>query len=168
MADTMWDGRWGLQRLLPREEARQAVREALKKYGVRNAERADVWLVCCTGLFWRREYGKQWARHVGTHPYITAEYMKQDGAPKIARKAWEASWRAGPDDPRVLAFWCNAGEHRSVAMAESYGQVMGCDVIHLCKSTWRWRSCGCCQECDPARQDEGRSRAWAQFRAWMK
>ena len=51
-------------------------------------------------------------------------------------------------DTVVIAFYCNAGEHRSVAMAELFGGVHeGSRVHHLCSGVWRRKYCGGCDEC---------------------
>ncbi len=52
-------------------------------------------------------------------------------------------------------------------MAESYGQTKDCEVINLCRYWWGHRSCGCCQECDPATPNAERRRAWAAFGRMM-
>ena len=50
-------------------------------------------------------------------------------------------------DTVVIAFYCNAGEHRSVAMAELFGRLHEANIQHLCNGVWRRKYCGGCAEC---------------------
>ena len=103
---------------------------------------------------------------MGSHPEITAFYVAHPAARRIAEDIGRARWRRWAP-LRVMAFWCNAGEHRSVAMADSYhAAAEGATVFHLCRHQWHYRGCGGCAACDPARANPQRERAWEEFR-WM-
>ena len=56
----------------------------------------------------------------------------------------------------VVAFYCNAGEHRSVACADIYARVVDMvydgrltskDVLHTCTASWRRKFCQGCLKC---------------------
>ena len=85
--------------------------------------------------------------------------MKQPETAAVAREAAEGHRR------RIVAFWCNAGEHRSVAAAEAYARARGGRALHLCAERWHYRSCGMCRECDPDAPNPRRQRAWDEFKA---
>ena len=49
----------------------------------------------------------------------------------------------------IFCFYCNAGEHRSVAMAETFRGFLKvrAPVVHSCSPAWRRRYCGGCAAC---------------------
>ena len=91
--------------------------------------------------------------------------MEQRATEAVARWAEEGWTRSGR--PCVVAFWCNAGEHRSVCAAEAFARAWGGRAVHLCADNWHWRSCGSCPQCNPDNPDPRREAAWEKFKQWM-
>ena len=60
--------------------------------------------------------------------------MRQPATAAVARQAAEGQRRCR--GRCVVAFWCNAGEHRSVAAAEAYARARGGRALHLCAEQW--------------------------------
>ena len=93
---------------------------------------------------------------------------------EVARQCWEAFSEAVPAGTvHVVAFWCNAGEHRSVCAAALFAdwlaqQGLERSVVHLCAPLWDHRSCGGCAECNPYRTDGRRDEAYANFARAMR
>jgi len=97
--------------------------------------------------------------------------MRQPATAVVARQAAEAVafWSSRGSRGRcVVAFWCNAGEHRSVAAAEAYARAQGGRALHLCAEQWHYRGCGMCPECDPDVPNPRRQAAWDEFRRIME
>ena len=75
----------------------------------------------------------------------------------------------------VIAFWCNAGEHRSVAVRELVRYclcdptvVQGVEAFSLassdlCKALWDWRGCGQCRACSTSPVSQVRTAAQIAF-----
>ena len=132
--------------------ARLAVLEALPtRLGV--ADRAvSVTFIRCLDLHWPR--GRPRSNHVGTHPETTFTYVSHDAVREIARACFAYGSPCAPGGVHVLAFWCNAGEHRSVCAAELLTRDLtrknrAHSVFHSCRQLWGRRSCGGCRECSP-------------------
>ena len=92
--------------------------------------------------------------------------MRQPATAAVARQAAEGQRRCR--GRCVVAFWCNAGEHRSVAAAEAYARARGGRALHLCAEQWHYRGCGMCRECDPDVPNTRRQAAWDEFRQFME
>ena len=92
--------------------------------------------------------------------------MRQPATAAVARQAAEGQRRCR--GRCVVAFWCNAGEHRSVAAAEAYARARGGRALHLCAEQWHYRGCGMCRECDPDVPNTRRQAAWDEFRQLME
>ena len=92
--------------------------------------------------------------------------MRQPATAAVARQAAEGQRRCR--GRCVVAFWCNAGEHRSVAAAEAYARARGGRALHLCAEQWHYRGCGMCRECDPDVPNPRRQAAWDKFRQIME
>ena len=90
-------------------------------------------------------------------------YAHHDAMREIARRSYAYGTPCPAGSLHVIAFWCNAGEHRSVCAAELLSGYLTRKnevhrVFHLCRPLWGRRSCGGCRECDPrarSRQREG-------------
>ena len=75
----------------------------------------------------------------------------------------------------VIAFWCNAGEHRSVAVREfvhyclfNVGRLAPCLPFRLassdlCKALWDRRGCGQCCACSTSSLSQVRTDAQMAF-----
>ena len=126
-------------------------------------ENAAVYLVKCTRL---HDPG-HFTGHIGTHPATMADTIEQramheDVVPAVRRAVSRL------DRSFLIAVYCNAGEHRSVAIAEMVYRLLlrlGCNAVKrdLCDSLWNRRGCGCCSSCALSRRDEVRDHAVDQF-----
>ena len=95
--------------------------------------------------------------HVGLHYGVQREYLEdRRGMNKFVDNLIDQGVdpvRLGDrSEKHIVAFYCNAGEHRSVAFAAMFGQYASnagfdVDVKHVCKQLWFRRSCGQCREC---------------------
>ena len=77
-------------------------------------------------------------------------------------------------EKHIVAFYCNAGEHRSVAFAALYAELLrqlgfAVKIVHVCRSLWDRRSCGQCIQCRevPARAPTNRFRSILERRRAM-
>ncbi len=115
-----------------------------------------VLFVKCTSLH-GRDYG-----HIGSYGLTMREYSESRGFDEVIREVARCFPLAQPRT--LIATWCNAGEHRSVAIAEFVRAFLSmhvpCNVTHLCRSLWGRRGCDCCNECDPMQLDGHRDRAY--------
>ena len=73
---------------------------------------------------------------------------------EIARACFAYGSPCAPGGVHVLAFWRNAGEHRSVCAAELLSGYLtraqrAHGVLHACRQLRGQRSCGGCRECNP-------------------
>ncbi len=138
-------------RYLDKELGEEAVRLALLRTGeVDETEVVHVCLIDCTVLHWADAR----LAHIGSHHWISRRFMDQTHTVQmVADQCVRAERMWKPASVRVLAFYCNAGEHRSVSMAELYARATGfapeLNVIHMGRELWSYRSCGGCAECDP-------------------
>jgi RNase adaptor protein for sRNA GlmZ degradation len=110
-----------------------------------NPATTKVTFLNCTGLHMAREMR---GFHVGSHHGNMKHYAQQPGTQKLARELSAAvlpdSNRASDAELHVLAFWCNAGEHRSVALSElcdahlKRQRILPQDavVLHLGRELW--------------------------------
>ncbi len=164
MRDDMWPPRGERRRgrkYLDKAQGEEAVRLALVRSGeVSETEAIHVCLIDCTVLHW----ADLRLAHIGSHHYICRRFAEQTQTnPTVVDKCVQAEfmWMSGA--VRVLAFYCNAGEHRSVSMAELYGRAVGFapehNIIHMGRELWNYRSCGGCRECDPAVRHPDREEA---------
>lgn len=91
-------------------------------------------------------------KHVGLHEDLCWGYMTQ-----VKNRQVLNSLQAGYQDylrtpearEHIFCFYCNAGEHRSVAMAETFRAFLEvrAPVVHCCSPAWRRRYCGGCAAC---------------------
>ena len=145
--------------------ARLAVLDALPPH-LDVADRAvSVTFIRCLGLHWPR--GRPRPNHVGTHPEIVWAYANHDAMREIARACFAYGLPCAPGNVHVLAFWCHAGERRSVCAAELLSRDLARknrahSVLHSCRQLWGRRSCGGCRERGPnvfsARREDARAR----------
>ena len=125
----------------------------------------------CLDLHWPR--GQQRSSHVGSHPEIMWSYARHDAMRDTARQCWAFGAPRVAGSLHVIAFWCNAGEHRSVCAAELLSGYLNHHrhrahwVFHACRQLWGRRSCGGCRECDPHIVSARRKAARARFAALM-
>ena len=95
--------------------------------------------------------------HVGLHYGVQREYLEdRRGVNKfvgnLIDQGVDPVMLGDRSEKHIVAFYCNAGEHRSVAFAAMFGyyaDMAGCDVDvkHVCKALWSRRSCGQCRQC---------------------
>ena len=147
------------------EVAGLAVRAALAPQMDVASRPVRVTLVRCLGLRWPR--GQRRSSHVGSRPEIMWNYARHDAMREIARRSYAYGTPCPVGSLHVIAFWCNAGEHRSVCAAELLSGYLTRKnrvhrVFHVCRQLWGRRSCGGCRECDPhvfsARREDARGR----------
>ena len=147
--------------------ARLAVRAALAPHVAdRNV---PVTFVKCVDLHWPRGLPK--SGHVGSRPEIMSTYAQADAMQDIARQCLPREAAPPSGGLHVIAFRCNAGEHRSVCAAELLSGYLtrkneAHTVFHLCRPLWGRRSCGGCRECDPRAHSHQREGAHTRF-AWL-
>ena len=120
---------------------------------------SEVALTCVDCRFFHGRF----AGHVGLHEEVQKEYLddlremnalvdyliEQGVDPESFAR--EGAGRHGRRK-HIVAFFCNAGEHRSVALAAMfahYAKNMHCEVEirHMCTKLWGRRSCGQCARC---------------------
>ena len=111
-----------------------------------------VTLVRRLDLRWPR--GQRRSRHVGSHPEIMWSYAHHDAMRQIARRSYAYGTPCPAGSLHAIAFWCNAGERRSVCAAELLSGWLtrrnkGHQAFRACRQLWGRRSCGGCRECDP-------------------
>ena len=171
--DAMWPRSTGHRgrTALGEEVARRAVLAAVAPQ-MDVAERpVMVTFIRCLDLHWPR--GQQRSSHVGSHPEIMWSYAHHDAMRDIARQCWAFGAPRVAGSLHVIAFWCNAGEHRSVCAAELLSGYLNHHrhrahwVFHACRQLWGRRSCGGCRECDPHIVSARRKAARARFAALM-
>ena len=132
--------------------ARLAVLEALPAH-LDVADRAvSVTFIRCLDLHWPR--GRPRSNHVGTRPEIMWTYANHDAMREIVWACFAYGSPCAPGGVHVLAFWCNAGERRSVCAAELLSRGLtqksrAHSAFHSCRQLWGRRSCGRCRECNP-------------------
>ena len=108
------------------------VRGILSEYFEHEVPDCRLDFVDCTGFHKSRGMPEG---HVGLHPDIQAGYMRQRHAMTAMRRRLvdlnlldqpEPGYHWAPAETlqRILVFWCNAGEHRSVAFATMVGDFM--------------------------------------------
>ena len=94
--------------------------------------------------------------HVGRHEQIQAAYVRHQRFPDIVSELVTPVQSILAGTRMAVVFWCNAGEHRSVACAEMFCRwlaavlppTQGAHCIrHLCASEWTRRGCGNCSRC---------------------
>ena len=99
------------------------------------------------------------ANHVGLNEHLQLAYLEHFraqvnwiGRALRRQQCWPLP--ATNDVLLVVAFYCNAGEHRSVAISDLFGRACEAvrpgkvnDVIHACRSSWRWKYCRGCSDC---------------------
>ncbi len=108
--------------------------------------------------------------HVGSHPALMAQYLEE----KLRRQMQniindiKVGCSSAGQREHLIAMWCNAGEHRSVAVATLCSAAFAhygvrSRVEHLCSELWTRRGCGCCRACDPHRPSTERDAAVREF-----
>ena len=110
----------------------------------------------------RRFHGKFQGRP-GLHRQVQCEYLQDTHrmdkfVDYLLQVADPLSFTRNPKK-RVICFYCNAGEHRSVAFAAlfaAYAREQGSSVecIHTCSELWSRRSCGKCSACTTNPHDD--------------
>ncbi len=119
--------------------------------GLYPTEFERVHCINCRGL-----HGEM-GQHCGMHPTLLGEYLDRSNARALRNIMTEIRDEVLPlsHERTLLAFWCNAGEHRSVAMCLVTKQWLEralhihIKMTHHCQALWSRRSCGGCRECDP-------------------
>ena len=152
MHDIMWPSKGWADRRLDYSLARNALTAAVP------GKWTSIVFVDCRSLW--EPWPKVAAGHVGLHEKLQLAYMQQlqQGAGEVANQArqWANPWNfKGYCGKVLICFFCNAGEHRSVAMAEVHAGYLDKhfpgrrthEVLHLCRDYWRWKYCGGCMEC---------------------
>ena len=148
--------RGGRQKRLDINLARQVVADWMKVPKLPS----DTVLTCvdCRGF-----YGT-FNGHAGLHEDVQREYFAQNNDMNACidyliqndvdpvTLAQEGGGRHDRPKQHIVAFYSNAGEHRSVALAAlfaQYAENKGCkvDIRHICSSLWSRRSCGQCSLC---------------------
>ena len=91
---------------------------------------------------------------------------------EIVRACFAYGSPCAPGGVHVLAFWCHAGEHRSVCAAELLSRFLtrkkrAHSVFHSCQQLWGRRSCGGCRERGPRILSLGREAALGRFAMLM-
>ena len=181
MRDRLWPRHGRLEhreraRLFQNEEAKAAVLHCLPEV---HAEDVTVHLVACTRLHEIHEDGTGRANavwgHVGTHPLMMQGFVEQPQMQYIYDQMREILPQVLAGGNHVIAFYCNAGEHRSVAMREFVryclcdGQVVqGATAFSLasddlCKALWDRRGCGQCSACSTSPVSQVRTDAQVAF-----
>jgi hypothetical protein len=88
------------------------------------------------------------AGHVGMHERIQAAVLRHRAFEGVLAKLKQAAGHIADGKRLAIVFWCNAGEHRSVACAESFARWLGVKypaehvVRHFCADQWTRRGCG--------------------------
>ena len=145
-----------------------------------HAEDVTVHLVACTRLHEVHDDGIGRANavwvHVGTHPLMMQGFVEQHGMQGIYDRMREIMPQVlAGGGHHVIAFYCNAGEHRSVAVREFVryclrdGTVVQGAVAFslassdLCKALWDRRGCGQCSACSTSPVSQVRTDAQMAF-----
>jgi hypothetical protein len=189
MARAMWPPRsaeppmFAKQRraLFDPRRARRAVLDALASSGAMDCSRislGDVYLFDCTCLHgeWKKAHGGD-KEHVGLHVSAVEEYVQtrknKEALLQLVRQFRALRLYSTPASAAVCAFYCNRGEHRSVAMRYLFGhyaQLRGFGAVQcvdLCSGLWSRRGCGGCEECCAARRTPERLRLEESFVAFV-
>jgi len=104
------------------------------------------------------------SRHIGVHPEILTRLVQHPRFPryiKSLRHQWSERWQSalqqqkGPELLFVVAVYCRAGKHRSVAVSQCLAHIGKAvqslevrDVQHLSRPRWGRNLCkGSCDEC---------------------
>jgi len=167
---------WERARLFQNEEAKAAVLHCLPDLQARDV---TVHLVDCTRLHEIHEDGSGrgnavWG-HVGTHPSMMQGFMEQPEMRYIYDRMRRILPQVEEGGNHVIAFYCNAGEHRSVAVREFVRYCL-CDATvvqgavafslassDLCKALWDRRGCGQCSACSTSPVSQVRTDAQMAF-----
>jgi hypothetical protein len=104
--------------------------------------------------------------HPGSHPVTVAQVARHENFQPLLRSIQE-QWGAPSTQPRVMAFFCKSGKHRSVAVATVLKWIFeeeGLEVCidHLCYRKWHLRHRRCAACCAPS-ADRDNAFAWAQY-----
>ena len=91
-------------------------------------------------------------KHVGLHEDLCWGYMAQVKNRQVLNSLqarYQDYLRTPEAREHIFCFYCNAGEHRSVAMAETFRVFLTgrAPVVHCCSPAWRRRYCGGCAAC---------------------
>ena len=91
-------------------------------------------------------------QHVGLHEDLRWGYMTQVKNRQVLNslQARYQDYLRNPEARKhIFCFYCNAGEHRSVAMAETFRAFLKvrAEAVHCCSPAWRRRYCGGCAAC---------------------
>ena len=163
-------------RLFQNEEAKAAVLHCLPEV---HAEDVTVHLVACTRLHEIHDDGTGRANavwgHVGTHPLMMQGFVEQREMKDIYDQLREILPQVLAGGNHVIAFWCNAGEHRSVAVREFVHYCLfnvgwlarslpfRLASSDLCKALWDRRGCGQCCACSTSSLSQVRTDAQRAF-----
>ena len=183
MRDRLWPRHGRLDhkqraRLFQNEEAKAAVLHCLPRV---HAEDVTVHLVACTRLHEIHDDGTGRAKavrgHVGTHPLMMQGFMEQPEMRYIYDRMRRILPQVLEGGNHVIAFYCNAGEHRSVAVREfvnyclrdaTFGSLapslpFSLASSDLCKALWDRRGCGQCRACSTSPVSQLRTDAQMAF-----
>jgi predicted Fe-S protein YdhL (DUF1289 family) len=91
-------------------------------------------------------------KHVGLHEDLCWGYMTQVKNRQVLNSLqarYQDYLRTPEARKHIFCFYCNAGEHRSVAMAETFRAFLKvrAPAVHCCSPAWRRRYCGGCAAC---------------------
>ncbi len=153
MHDSMWSrGDREARRALDAELAESALRGCGSLFD----DCGEIFFVDCTKVSgFSGEPGFDRQGHVGMHERIQAACVGHPRFTGIAARLQEIQeWmRRSTSEKCAVAFWCNAGEHRSVACCELFARwwrkkyLSPVPTAHLCRNQWGRRGCGGCQAC---------------------
>jgi len=146
----MYSACWGLggdkRATIPSEYMEHCMRES---WGLKDDVKVRMCFIDCRSLY---EPKISDGKHVGLHEKLQWGYVLQCDATDVIDQLRNGLAKLA--DTTLFGFYCNAGEHRSVAMAELFSHYLlsafpqaRVDLRHVCHSIWRRRYCGGCADC---------------------
>ena len=152
-AKLLKDGMWPKDRSAPRAAFDEALAiRALLGTGHMFTDVELFWWIDCTrlsGFTGDSNFDRQ--GHVGMHERIQVSCVRHRAFEEVLRGMGQAATCIADGKRVAVVFWCNAGEHRSVACAEAFARWLqakfpsqaGNHVVrHFCSDQWGRRGCG--------------------------
>jgi hypothetical protein len=146
MKSAMWPAHWSQPRAAFDEGL---ATRALMSTGHSFAGIDLFWWVDCTPLSgFTGDPHFDRAGHVGMNARIQAAVLRHRAFANVLTSVKQAAACIAEGKRLAIVFWCNAGEHRSVACAESFARWLRTQfpaehvVRHFCADQWGRRGCG--------------------------
>jgi hypothetical protein len=146
MYSACWSKEGHKRAFVPPEYMEHCMREV---WGLSDDVVVRMFFIDCRSL---REPSTSDGKHVGLHENLQWGYLQQIEVTGVLDQLRDSLAKLGRTT--LFGFYCNAGEHRSVAMAELFSNYLcstfpeaSVELRHACHTIWRRRYCGGCSDC---------------------